>query len=520
MSEAPRAWPPIGEMTEATLLEALKDPHWRLRHLYWIQDKAKRTVLFEPNDVQQKFLDRIWYRNIVPKARQRGFSTLVQLLMLDTCLFVPGSDTAIIAQDQDTARNIRTGKIMFAYERLPSVVKRMAPLVVDNMTELRWANGSRMAVSSSVRGGTLSMLHVSEYGLVCAREPQKAAEIQEGSLPAVDQTGIIVIESTVESPHGIFADMVRRAERIEQEGRKLTRLDYRLHFASWWDAEEYRVDPALVPITGQDAGYFDRLEAAIGRPIPPAARAWYVAKRDGEFAGDNEKMWRQYPSTLGEAFEVATDGLWLAKQMADARRDGRIGKLPFVQGVPVNTFWDLGVGDDMAIWLHQEVGPWDHFVGFIEGAGEPLSYYVRQLDEWAAQRGAVWGTDYLPHDGTARRPGAEQLKTYEDMLRDLGRQRIEIVPRTPSIAVGIESLRQDFPNYRFDIEGCGEGLKHLDGYAKTWNERMGTWTSEPARNGHQHAPDALRQKAQIAHILRSAGGGTFRRRRRGSAMAT
>jgi hypothetical protein len=29
----------------------------------------------------------LWFRNIILKARQRGFSTLIPLAMLDTCLF-------------------------------------------------------------------------------------------------------------------------------------------------------------------------------------------------------------------------------------------------------------------------------------------------------------------------------------------------------------------------------------------------------------------------------------------------
>jgi hypothetical protein len=518
--QPPANYPPVQKMSEQQLVAALRDPHWRLRNLYYIQDKAKKTVLFVPNEVQQRFVDNIWFRNLVPKARQRGFSTLVQLLMLDQCLFVPGSDTAIIAQDQDTARKIRTGKIMFAYDRLPAIVKEMVPLVVQNITELRWANGSSMAVTSSSRGGTLSFLHVSEYGLVCAKTPEKAREIQEGSLPAVDQSGIIVIESTVESPHGIFADMVRRSEQLQQEQRKLTRLDYRLHFASWWDADEYQVDPALVPISGQDAGYFQRLEAQIGREISAPRRAWYVSKRDGEFAGDNETMWRQYPSTLDEAFQVATDGLFLADALAKARREARIAKLPLVEGVPVNTFWDIGIGDDTAIWLHQSVGAWDHWVAFIEGAGEPPSYYVRKLDEWAGKRDVVWGTDYLPHDARHRRPGAEHLKTYADLLEDVGRQRIEIVPRVASLQLGIDQLRMDFATYRFDLEGCKAGIAHLDAYSKKWNERMGTWTSEPAQNGHQHAADAIRQKAQISHVIRTGPSKAFTRKRRGSAMSS
>lgn len=510
---------PIAGMDKETLLRCLADPHWRLRNLYKIKNKDEQIVTFVPNEVQTKFIDEIWHKNVVPKARQRGFSTLVQIMQLDRCLFVPNSDCSIIAQSKDDAKKIRDGKIMFAYDRLPEVIRAMVPITVKNETELRWANGSRMTVSSSTRGGTIDFLHVSEYGLICLKRPDKAREIQEGSFPAAEK-GIIVIESTLEGIDGVFSDMVRRSEAQKLSGKVLSRLDYKLHFASWWDATEYEEDPSLVPVSPADHAYFDQMEVEIGRPIGPRKRAWYVAKRDNEFGGAKDKMWRQYPTTLKEAFQVSTEGLWLAEQLRRARADGRISFLPVLTDRPVNTFWDLGVSDDMAIWMHQRVGAFDHWIGFIEGAGEPMSYYVRKMNEWAGEHGATWGNHYLPHDGNKRSPGAETLKTYADMLNDLGLKNIMIVPRISEVTLGIEQLREAFAAYRFDEERCKDGIDHLDGYSKQWNERIGTWSSLVAQNGHQHAADAIRQHAQIRHTLKSQDtpntGAGWKRRRPGA----
>jgi hypothetical protein len=77
------------ELTDDVILEAAKDAQWRIRHLYWVIDKNKQEVLFRPWPEQEKFLRRLWYRNIILKARQRGFSTLIQLMMLDACMFTP-----------------------------------------------------------------------------------------------------------------------------------------------------------------------------------------------------------------------------------------------------------------------------------------------------------------------------------------------------------------------------------------------------------------------------------------------
>lgn len=509
----------LSRLSEGKLVELLRDPHWRLRNLYVVLDKSGKIVRFEPWPEQEKFLQNIWYRNVVPKARQRGFSTVVQLMMLDACVFVPATSAGVIAQDEATALKIFAKKIKLAWDHLPGLVHEMVPVRYSTKHEMVWTTNSSIVVSSSARGDTLQYLHVSEYGKICAQFPDRANEIQEGSLPAVDQFGVVVIESTVETPYGNFSDMVRAAEAIQQTGRELTPMDYRLHFASWWDADEYETDPENVVLSPKDVAYFNRIEGEIGHEIGPRKRAWYVKKRDSDFGGEDEKMWRQYPSTLKEAFTVSAAGLWLSTQLANARRDGRICKLPLVPTIPVNTWWDLGVDDDLCCWLHQEVGPWDHFVGFIEMSGEAYSPFVRAMQEAQARRGFVWGKHYLPHDGDQRRPGAESLKTPRDMLAELGLKNIEIVPRIDSITLGIDQLREDFPNYRIDEEHCAEGIKHLEGFSKVWNDRMGLWSPQIMKNGHQHAADALRQKAQWAHNLRGGGGQNRPRRANRSGMA-
>lgn len=515
-------FPPIELIDPKDLPRAMKNRWWRLTNLYWIQNKEGLAVKFDPNEAQRKFLLEMWFRNVVPKARQRGFSTLIQILMLDTCLFKPGTMAAVIAQDEDTAKQIRNTKIKFAWDRLPAFVKEMIPLIVDNITELQWGNGSTMLLATSVRGGTVHFLHISELGKIVQAAPTKVEEIQQGSIPAVPPTGILVIESTVEGPHGLFADFCRTAQAHQDAGRELTQLDFKLHFASWWDAPEYRMDPRHVVVSPQLNAYFERVEAKISRPIDAWSRAWYAKTLESTFAHDQSKMNRQYPSFLEEAFEVSADGLWLAKDMANARRTGRIGKIPLLPGYPVNTFWDIGTDDATSIWLHQRVGMMDNFVGYIDGSGEPPSFYIRALEEIRANKHFVWGKHYLPHDGSARRINAEVLKTYADMIAELGFTDIEIVPRTQDLNRAIDGMREEFTRYQFDEEACAEGIKHLDGFSKAWNQTMQIWTGGIMKNGHQHAADALRQKSQAEEALMIGGSATppSQKRRRASAMAS
>ncbi len=491
----------------------LADAKWRLSNLYTIVDKSGAEIVFEPNEHQERFFGRLHWRNIVLKARQVGYSTATELLGLDSCLFSPNFAAGVIAQDRHAATTIFR-RLKLAYDRLPPLLRERIPLVRDSSSELAFANGSSFVVTTSARAATLQFLHISEFGRICAHYPDQAHEIVTGSLPAA-QSGIIVIESTAQGRDGAFYEMTQTALASQQSNKKLSRIDYRLHFTPWWGCADYQIARDIDPAAGKAADYFARLEAAIGQQISPAQRAWYLATRDAEFSGDWQLMKQEYPSTPEEAFEQSTEGAYYAEQLAAARRQGRITDIPYDPRVPVNTFWDLGRDDDTVIWFHQHVDGWDNWIDFFEAAGEPFSFYVSHMQSL----GYVWGKHYLPHDGEHRAWGATALQTPQDMLEALGLRNIMPVPRTPDISIGIRQLRDAFPRYRFDQTKCQAGIDHLDHYRKMWNERLGAWSETPTKNGHQHAADAIRQHAQAFVAPRHDDEGRYKRRRVGALAA-
>ena len=496
---------------EAKLRAALMDLHWRLCHLYWIIDKSGNERLFVPNAHQQWLFDNLSFRNLILKARQLGFSTAIQLLMLDSCLFKPNISAAVIAQDKEAA-NVIFRKIKFAYDNLPPVIRAMCPVRRESVGELILGNKSSMRVATSVRSATLQFLHVSEFGKICAKYPAKAQEIITGSLPAA-QSGIIFIESTAEGREGPFYEMTQKARAGRESKKGLSHLEYCFHFASWWEEKCYQADPASVTITQAEHDYFDKIETLIGVPLDPAQRAWYIGTRDNELGGDGALMKQEYPSTPDEAFEQSQEGVYYAAQLTQARRTGRITDVPYDPRVPVNTFWDFGKYDDTCIWFHQHINGWDHWIDFYECSDQPFSHYARILQE----KGYDYGRHYLPHDGKQRQWGADQLKTSETMLNELGVRPTQVVPVTPNLAVAIRQCRDAFPKYRFDQTRCKAGLHHLEHYRKSWNERLGAWSDAPLKNGHQHAADAIRQHAQA--FQEPAAHPPLKRRRKVSGLA-
>lgn len=487
----------------------LADPMWRLENLYSILVKTAKPaegqdpdsipdkkVLFRMNGAQRRLLARIWNRNVVLKARQVGITTLICILWLDHALFVPNQRCGIVAQDDGAAKTIFRDKVKFAYDNLPTEIRRRFPLLKDAADELLFKhNNSSVRVATSMRSGTLDRLHISEMGKIAAMYPIKANEVMTGSIPAVPDDGIIVVESTAEGRQGEFYDMVTTAQNHAAERQRLTVKDYRLHFTSWWQHDEYRMDSGGVHISDEDHLYFDKVELENGTKVDLGQRAWYVKTRDTTFNGKPEKMWQEYPSTPEEAFQVTGEGNYYAKDMLALRKRGGIRTVP-VLDVPVNTFWDIGRSDGCAVWFHQESNGEDRFIGYFEAHNENLAFYARRIKEIGAERGLTYNKHFLPHDADHKRL-SDTNKSTQEMLNELGIVNTEIVPVITQLINGIEQTRKHMKGAYIDKDMCADGIKALDGYQKKYNQADQVWMNEPnKRNGCSEGADAFRQWAQ------------------------
>ena len=516
-------------MNPEDLAAHLDDPMWRLSNLYKIiikgddEDDDGLVVQFKPNRAQRRLLARLWHRNVILKARQLGFSTLICILWLDTALFSKDPiRCGIIAQDREAAESLFRGKVRFAYDNLPEMLRERFPLSKSTSSELEFGhNGSSIRVATSMRSGTIHRLHVSEFGKICAKYPDKAREVVTGSIPAVPLSGILVIESTAEGQDGEFYKITQRALDAQRSGKTLTQKDYRMHFFAWWEAPEYVLDPEGIEFSETDLLYFSKVEAKIGRKLSPAQRAWYVTTLASDFSGDAPSMWQEYPSYPEEAFQVSTEGCYYSAQLAKAREQGRILQRVPVEPVPVNTFWDLGRGDMTTIWFHQQVGLDDRFIRYYENTGEDLSHYVQYL----LSHGYVFGTHFLPHDAEYKRLGKDpdsNQSILEMMQELLPGHRFEIVPRISNLQAGIQQTRDAFGSAIFDETHAGKGLVRVSNYRKRWDKSRGRWHEDPDHNDDSHGADALRQwgQAKASGMLASLGktkSGGFKRR--GSPMA-
>ncbi len=467
------------------------DRRWRLSNLYWIITETGARIKFVPNEAQLELLDDMWYLNIILKARQRGFSTLIDILGVDLAVWHPNQTVGVIAHGLREAQVMFKTKVKFPYDNLPVGIREVVWPINDSAHELSLSNGSSVHVGVSMRSQTVQFLHVSEFGKISRRDPDKAKEIVSGSFNAVHPGQMIFVESTAEGRGGDFFDMCQAAQNKKLSGTKLTTMDFKFHFFPWWSDPKNVLDPGGVMIGQAWEKYFSELKAQ-GISLQPEQKAWYVKKAELQ----QGRMKSEYPSTPKEAFEAAVDGIIYSKEMARARADGRVCAVPYARGVPVNTFWDLGLSKTTgttALWCHQYVGLQHRFLRCHEAHGQSLDYYAK----WLIDTGYIFGRHYLPHDAGVRRLGKSTTTPWIELLEELmPGHEFELVPVIDEISKGINQTKFKFDECVFDESNCDEGIKALDNYQYEFDESAGVFRNYPRHDWTSNYADAFRQFGQ------------------------
>ncbi len=479
---------------EVALLDAIRqkfpDKLSRLRGgFYDIKNKQGKKVPFRMNAHQEQFLADRHGMDVVLKARQLGYTTVIQLDMLDDCLFVPNLSAGVIAHNLVDAKAFFKDKIKFAYDNLPAVFRRAVSAENDSAESLRFSNGSSVRVGVSLRSGTLQRLHISEYGKLCAKFPDRAEEVKTGAFNTVAVGQNITVESTAEGRAGEFHDMVKRARNIADEGKSLTALDFKFHFTAWWQ-DDGNVMFEDVLITSDWQEYFDKIEGhpwlkSRGVKLRPEQKAWYVKKAEQQ----GEKMTQEHPSHPDEAFQASVEGAYLIKQMAKVRSEGRICRIPILD-IPVYTTWDLGVGDAMTICFWQNVGMERRLIDYYENSGEGFAHYAKVLSD----KGYNYSEHHMPHDADHRRLGKD-AKSAKQHAEECGIKPVRVVPRIASEQDGIEASRAFLPMVWINEERCQRLIDCLDSYRKEWDEKLGVWKDKPLHDQFSHGYKAFETAA-------------------------
>lgn len=288
---------------------------------------------------------------------------------------------------------------------------------------------------------------------------------------------------------------------IQQRISKGDSTDFLMGDESPDDYELYKV-PALV-----DREYLDGLDAR--------TRAKAVA--DTGFTGARTSYWpAKEPTTTLLAMERAdaymfasqyqqapddalAEGVIYRKEMELLIADGRLCSIPIEPSLPVYTFWDLGINDDMVLWLMQSFGKELRLIACYGNNNEGMEHYINWMHDFADKYKIRWGTHLAPHDIEVRDMMTKTKRT--DVAKRMG-IKFKTVPRVKSKRDSIDALKQLFPRIWIDKDRCGHrphnrpgqgGLEALKALRREWDHDNEAFTDTVGPKWATNYCDALQQ---------------------------
>lgn len=179
-----------------------------------IIDKNGQDVPFKLNDPQRAFITRSTGKDIILKARQQGFSSLVGAIFLADFLLDENSVSIVLADNSDNATGLLE-KVKYYLKSYEDKTKIKIPLKYNSKYELvNEAINTRYQIGTAEntefgRSKTIKNLHMSEAAFYPHLRKMMASALQ-----AVRPDGRVVIETTANG-FNEFKDFWNESEREE-----------------------------------------------------------------------------------------------------------------------------------------------------------------------------------------------------------------------------------------------------------------------------------------------------------------
>ncbi len=187
------------------------------------------------------------------------------------------------------------------------------------------------------------------------------------------------------------------------------------------------------------------------------------------------------------SFDMGVEGSYYARYVDKAKREARIGDVPWESGFKVHTAWDIGVRDKTSIIFFQTIGQTVRVIDVYENSKHGLEHYAEVL----ANKPYLYGNHIAPHDIRVKEWGSGMTRI--EKARQLGIQ-FTLAPNI-EVADGIEASRSLFSKIWFDQEKCKELIKALENYRQEYNSKKKAYLPRPLHDWSSHFADAYRYMA-------------------------
>ena len=197
----------------------------------------------------------------------------------------------------------------------------------------------------------------------------------------------------------------------------------------------------------------------------------------------------QYEHIWGGGYATVLEGAYFAEGLAQAKKQGRIGRVGADPLMTLRAYVDIGGtgarADAFAMWIAQFVGREIRVLNYYEAVGQPLATHVAWLRENGYGKAQIW----LPHDGETN----DRIHdvSYESAFRAAG-FNVTVVPNQGKGAAKqrIESVRRRFPIIWFNEETTEAGRDALGWYHEKKDDARDIGLG-PEHDWSSHGADAF-----------------------------
>lgn len=187
------------------------------------------------------------------------------------------------------------------------------------------------------------------------------------------------------------------------------------------------------------------------------------------------------------SFEMGVEGSYYSRYIDQAKREQRIGIVPWENGFKVHTAWDIGVRDFTTIIFFQTIGQTIRIIDCYENSKHGIEHYAEVLEN----KPYLYGTHIAPHDIRVKEWGSGITRI--EKARQLG------IKFTLSdevfISDGIEAVRSVFSKLWIDEKNCEPLIKALENYRQEYDNKKKIYRPRPLHDWSSHFADSMRYLA-------------------------
>lgn len=303
------------------------------------------------------------------------------------------------------------------------------------------------------------------------------------SLVGTSPVGITMSEAALADPaaFGFFRPIL-----LENNGWSLhiSSVRGRNHFKSLFDSVKDDPDGFAELLSAEDTGIFTPLQLA-------AERKFYIDLYGAALG--NSMFEQEYLSS----WDAAVIGSVWGEELKALRDDNRAIPLVYDPRFPVDTSWDIGVGDTNVILFWQTVGNVERLIDWYSSSDTGIEHYAEIL----ASKKYYYHRHIGPHDIMDRQWGLNGVTRMDTAKRyGINFERMPNISKGDSIAAGsrlIKMMQINVQDRKVDdpMEDCAFILDAFEQYRFKFDKEKKIMSKNPVHDWTSHYADALMTRA-------------------------